>query len=106
MTELDEIRKRKIEQIQRSQSQHSSQEQKLAQQIEQLESIVKPLFTRDALTRFGTIKAAFPEKAVQVLLVLGQAAQKGQVKEVDDELLKKLLMQLTPTQRDTKIRGI
>jgi programmed cell death protein 5 len=106
MSELDEIRRRKIEELQKQNSSQSSQEQKLAKQIDQLEAIVKPLFTREALTRYGTIKTAFPERAVQVLLVLGKAAQAGQVKQVDDDLLKKLLTQLTPKQRETRIRGI
>ncbi|HLD86596.1 MAG TPA: DNA-binding protein [Candidatus Nanoarchaeia archaeon] len=106
MSELDEIRRRKLEDLKRSQSQKSNHEQKIDQQIEQLESMVKPLFTKDALTRYGTIKAAYPDRAVQVLLVLAQAAKKGQVSQVDDKLLKDILLQLTPKQRETKIRGI
>ena len=106
MSEIDQIRKRKFEELKRAQSSQSSQENKLANQIEQLEAVVKPLFTREALTRYGTIKTAFPERAVQVLLVLGKASQAGQVNQVDDELLKKLLAQLTPQKRETRIRGI
>src|SRR3989338_6212481 len=109
MSELDEIRKRKLEQLRRLQSaqgQQSPGEDNLAQQIAQLESMVKPAFTREALERYGTIKTAFPEKAVQVLVVLAQFIQSGKVKHVDDDLLKKLLTQLTPKKRETQIRGI
>ncbi len=106
MSELDEIRRRKLDELKRSHSSNSNQEQKLNHQIEQLESMVKPLFTKDALTRYGTIKAAYPDRAVQVLLVLAQASKKGQVSQVDDALLKNILVQLTPKQRETKIRGI
>jgi len=105
MSELDEIRKRKLEQLKNAQSQQSSQD-KLAQQVEQLEMAVKPLFTKEALTRYGTIKTAFPERAVQVLVVLAQLAQAGRIKSVDDATLKKLLQQLTPKQRDIQIKGI
>ena len=71
-----------------------------------MEGMVKPLLTKDALVRFGTIKAAFPEKAVQVLVVIAQLAQAGRIKNVDDAMLKKLLAQLAPKQRETKIQGI
>lgn len=106
MSELDEIRKRKIAQMQRQQSNASSEEQKVGQQIAQLEGMVKPILTKDALVRYGTIKTAFPEKWVQVLVVIAQLVQAGRVKTVDDEMLKKLLTQLAPKQRVTQFKGI
>ncbi len=106
MSELDEIRKRKLEQLRAAQGSSQSEGAKLHQQVAQLEAMVKPLFTRDALTRFGTIKAAFPEKAVQVLVVIAQLAEAGRIKNVDDAFLKKLLTQLAPKQRETKFQGI
>jgi programmed cell death protein 5 len=106
MSELDEIRKRKIAQLQKQQQAAASEEQKLASQVAQLEGMVKPLLTKEALTRYGTIKTAFPEKAMQVLVVIAQLAQAGRIKSVDDGMLKKLLIQLTPKQRETKIHGI
>ncbi len=106
MSELDDIRKRKIEELKKAQASNQSGEGKISQQIEQLEAAIKPLLTKEALARYGTIKAAYPEKAVQVLLVLGQAAQRGQISLVTDDLLKKILIQLTPKKRDTQIRGI
>ena len=106
MSELNEIRKRKIAQFQQGQQNSQSEEQKLRAQVAQLEGMVKPLLTKDALVRFGTIKTAFPEKAIQVLVAIAQLAQAGRIKNVDDEMLKKLLTQLTPKQRETKIQGI
>jgi programmed cell death protein 5 len=106
MSELDEIRKRKIAELQRQQKASATEEQKLQSQVAQLEGMVKPLLTKEALTRYGTIKTAFPEKAIQVLVVIAQLAQAGRVKTVDDETLKKLLIQLTPKKRETKITGI
>ena len=72
----------------------------------QLEGMVKPLLTKEALERYGTIKTAFPEKAIQVLVVIAQLAQSGRISTVDDALLKKLLIQLTPQQRETRFQGI
>ncbi len=106
MSELDEIRKRKIAEFQRQGSQSQSEEQKLRDQVAQLESMVRPLLTKEALVRYGTIKTAFPEKAIQVLVMIAQLAQAGRIKSVDDMMLKKFLGQLTPQKRETKIQGI
>jgi len=109
MTELNEIRKRKFDELRRLQAAQDGQqsgEGSMAQQVAQLEAMVKPVFTKDALERYGTIKAAFPDKAVQLLVVLAQFIQSGKVRQVDDSLLKKLLTQLTPKKRDIQIRGI
>jgi programmed cell death protein 5 len=106
MSELDEIRKRKFAALQKQQATAQAEEQKLVQQVAQLEAAVKPLLTREALVRYGTIKAAYPEKAIQVLVVVAQLAQAGRLTSVDDAMLKKLLAQLTPKQRETQIRGM
>lgn len=111
-SELDELRKKRMEELKRqhSQQQPSSQEQneeqQLQQQIAQLEQQVKPLFTRDALTRYGTIKTAYPDRAVQVLVYVAQMAQAGRLQQVDDDTLKSLLKKLTPKQRQSKINRV
>ena len=93
-------------QAQNSQSQ-ASEEAQLQKQIEQMEAIVKQFLSRDALIRYGNVKAAHSEKAMQVLAVLFQAIQKGQVKsQIDDATFKKILEQLTPKKRDIKINKV
>ncbi|MBS3127579.1 hypothetical protein J4410_00355 [Candidatus Woesearchaeota archaeon] len=64
------------------------------QQLAQLEQIIKSRFTKEALQRFGNIKAAYPEKASQVILILGQALQKEEFPVIDDQLLKQVLIRL------------
>jgi len=105
MDELEELKRKKLEQLQ---SQHSQVEEQvqLQQQIEQLEAVVKRLFTKDALQRFGNVKAAHPEKAVQVLVVLGQLMQQNKIAEINDEQLKEILQQITPQKRDFKINKV
>jgi programmed cell death protein 5 len=77
----------------------------LRQQIQQLEMLVKQRMTKEALERFGNIKSAHPEKAIQLLAVLGQAIQSGQIDEqIDDEQLKDILIRLTPEKKEFKIR--
>lgn len=100
MDELEEIKKRKLQELQEKQQealqQHGQEEAQVNEQIEQLESIVKQVFTKEALQRYGNLKSAHPEKAVQVLVLLGQAIQQGQIKSLNDDQLKEILMKLSP----------
>ena len=78
----------------------------MKQQIQQLEAIVKQTFTKEALERYGNLRAAYPEKAVQLLVILTQAIQQGQLQKVDDSTLKEILKKLTPEKKDIKIKRV
>lgn len=108
MTTLEEIKKKKMEGLMAQQgTQHIQEQAQIQKQIEQLESTVKQFFTNEALIRYGNLKTAHPEKAIQLLLVLAQAMQKGQItSKIDDSILKKILKQMTPEQRDIRIRKV
>ncbi len=105
--ELNELRKRKIQEIQRQFTQKEDEEQleraELEQQIDALEAAVKIRFTREALQRYGNLKAAHPEKAVQLLVVIGQALQQGYANTINDEQLKDILRKITPEKKEFKI---
>ena len=76
-------------------------------QVAQIEEVVKQFFTKEALERYGNLKTAHQEKAVQLLLVLMQAIQKGQIKgKIDDIMLKKLLEQMEPKKKEFKINRV
>lgn len=109
MPTLEEIRRKKLEELMQPQQdrlQRQAQEQaQIQQQIELMENAVKQLLTKEALARYGSLKTAHQEKALQLLVVLFQAMQKGQLKsKIDDSTLKNLLEQLTPQRKDIKIR--
>lgn len=95
MDELEEIRQRKLAEMQQQQAE-------LVQQIQALENLVKPKMTKEALQRYGNLKSAHPDRAVQLLAVLGQAVQQGQVQQIDDTVMKELLVKLTPQRREFK----
>jgi programmed cell death protein 5 len=103
MSELDEIRQKKMQELMAQQAQQQQQEAEFAQQITQLENVVKTLFTKEALQRYGNLKAAHPENAVKLLAVIGQGLQKGKIKKIDDNDLKEILIKITPERRDIKI---
>ena len=109
MPTLDDIRGKKLEELMRLQQQKSNQQQdeqaQIQQQVEQMEEIVRQFLTKEALERYGNIKAAHKEKALQMLVVLFQAIQKGQIQgKIEDSLLKKILEQLTPKKKEFTIK--
>ena len=108
MDEIDEIKRKKIEALRREQEDAVQDQLKermqLQQQVEQLEAAVKQIFTKEALSRYSNLKTAHPEKAVQLLVVLGQAIQRGQIQQIDDAQLKEILKKLTPEKKEFKIR--
>ena len=109
MPTLEEIRKKKLEelmQFHQDKLQQQAQEQSQIQhQIELMEDTVKRLLTKDALARYGNLRTAHQEKALHLLIILFQAIQKGQIKsKIGDSTLKKILEQLTPKKKDIEIK--
>lgn len=69
--------------------------QQAQQQIAQLETGVKTLLTKDAWSRYSTLKLAHPDKAVKALISLAQNAQQHTITTpVTDVALKQLLMRI------------
>ena len=111
MPTLDEIKKRRLEELMHMQQermqQQANEQAQIQQQIEQIESVTKQFMTKEALERYGTLKTAHHEKALQLLLILFQAIQKGQIQsKIDDSTLKKILEQLTPKKKEIKIKRV
>ena len=104
MDELEEIRKRKMEGLKKQQLNQMQEEQQMQQQVQQLEEIVKQVLTKEALERYGNLKTAYPDRAVQLIVILAQAIQSGQITNVDDDMLKEILKKLTPKKREFKIK--
>jgi|TARA_B100002003_G_C13859966_1_gene421077 DNA-binding TFAR19-related protein (PDSD5 family) len=83
-----------------------SEEEQAQEQIAQLETLVKSKLTRDALVRYGNIKTAHPDKMVQLLLVLGQMIQGGQIESIDDDKMKEILHQMSPEKKGFTIKRV
>jgi len=80
---------------------------KLQQKFQQLETLAKQYLTKEAINRYGNIKAAHPELAVQVVALIIQAAQSGQLKEkITDSELKQFLLQIKEPKREFKLKRI
>ncbi len=97
------INSQKEEQLQ----QQFQDKAKIQQQIDYMESIVKQFLTKDALMRYGNLKIAHQEKALQILLILFQSIQTNQLKtKIDDTKLKNILEQMTPKERKIQIKRV
>jgi len=93
--DLQEIRQKKLQELQNQQS----EEQKLADQLEQLEYIIKQRLDKEALVRYGNIRTADPERSRQLLLILAQIKRSP----ITDEDLKEILEKIMPKRREIKI---
>lgn len=105
--ELEELRKRKLLELQRQ----MTEEQKRAQMQQQLElekqAILRSILTPEARQRLTNLKMVKPEFTSQLELQLIQLAQQGKLPiPLSDEQLKQILVQLQTRKRETKIRRI
>lgn len=97
--ESESIKRKKLElymqRMQEQASQQQAEEAQASQQLAALEGMVKVRLTRDALQRYGNIKAAHPERAVQLLVVLGRLINTGRAGMIGDEELKSVLRMMS-----------
>lgn len=94
--ELEAIKNRKVEELQNAMNMQMQQQAEIQQQIQALETLVKPKLTKKALERYGNLKTAHPEKAVYLLTILGQSIQTQNIQQIDDAQLKDLLKRMEP----------
>ncbi len=75
----------------------------LQQQIAQLEAFVKSRMTKEAAERYGNVKTAYPEIAVQALALAVQMIQYNKITTIDDNKFKEILLRVNPPRQKTKI---
>ena len=77
---------------------------KLQKKILEIENIAKQHMTAEAITRYGTLKSAHPQKALQSIALIAQLVSQNQIKEqITDQQFKSLLLQLEPEKKETRI---
>ncbi|OQC69679.1 MAG: DNA-binding protein [Euryarchaeota archaeon ADurb.Bin009] len=105
--ELAELRRRKMEQMQRQAMDQQAMEEEAERQRQidsQIRIALMEILEPEARERLNTIKLTRPEfaKAVEQQLVV--LAQSGRVRQrITDDQLKALLTQLTPSKKEFRI---
>ncbi|HNQ33099.1 MAG TPA: DNA-binding protein [Methanoculleus sp.] len=105
--ELAELRRRKMEQMQRQAMDQQAMEDEVERQRQiesQIRVVLMEILEPEARERLNTIKLTRPEfaKAVEQQLVV--LAQSGRVRQrITDDQLKALLTQLTPSKKEFRI---
>ena len=105
--ELEELRRRKMGELQRRLAQEQERIE-MQQQIEaQKQAILRQVLTPEARQRLNNLKMVKPEYAEQLELQLIQLAQTGKVNiPITDEQLREILARLQSRRRDIKIRRV
>jgi DNA-binding TFAR19-related protein (PDSD5 family) len=74
--------------------------EKMAQQVIALEKIAKPLMSKEAISRYGNLKAAHPETAIKSIAIVAQAIQMGQLRQIlSDSEFKEILIEIQKGKR-------
>lgn len=107
-SELEELRKRKLEQLYQAQEVQLQRQQQEEQAKAQIEALLRPLLTQDAWEQWNTAKIASQQNAYTAAYSLIQAAQAGQIKgKISKEQIKSLLNAVyKKTHRETKIKRL
>ncbi|MEM2971022.1 MAG: DNA-binding protein [Candidatus Bathyarchaeia archaeon] len=101
--ELEEIRRRKLLELQ----QRLAEEQRQAQIEQQKQLLLRKILTPEARQRLTNLKMVKPEFTEYLELQLIQLAQQGKLHiPLTDAQLKQILIQLQGQKRETKIRRI
>lgn len=104
MRDLEEIRKKKLQEMQFQMN--NQQEQQKEQEAEiQIESILRQILSPKAKSRLTNIKLVNKQKYMQVVQSLLYISKIGKLNEkISDEQLKKLLEKIQPKKKEIKIR--
>jgi programmed cell death protein 5 len=105
--ELDNLRKKRLAELQQQAALQGSMDEQESQQKEfekQKKAILRSILTTEARERLGRIKIARPEAVESIENQLIAIAQSGQLKsKINDEQLRMLLLKVLPKRREIKI---
>ncbi len=106
--DIEEIKRRKLEQLQQqysAQAQAAQQEQARAEFEAKKQAVLRQILTPEARERLNTLKMTKPELVSNVEMQLVSLAQSGRLTtKMDDAKLKALLLQLQPKKREMQIK--
>ncbi|EMA22415.1 DNA-binding protein [Haloarcula sp. NS06] len=104
--ELDELRKKKMEQLKEQQGGEGEGQEAAQQQAEaQKQAVLKQNLTDGARKRLNTVKMSKPQVGEQVEQQVVALARSGRVQgQIDEDQMKELLSELTPDSKSFDIK--
>ncbi len=76
----------------------------IQKKIVEIEAVAKQYMSPEAILRYGNLKSAHQQKAIQSIALVAQLGSQNQIKEkITDDQFKQLLLRLEPEKRETKI---
>ncbi|HEY5605196.1 MAG TPA: DNA-binding protein [Thermoplasmata archaeon] len=103
-SELDAIRRRKLQDLQQVQQQAAADQQYREQVQSQRQTVLRQILTPEARERLGRIELAYPELKESIENQLIALAQSGRVQRmIDDATLRQILERVIPKKREIKI---
>lgn len=106
--ELDDIRRRKMMELQAHLEQQARAEEDAKAMEAQRQAILRSILTPEAKERLARIKMTYPEFATNVenqLIILAQTGRLGG-RRITDKMLKDILRKVQPSRRDIKIKRV
>jgi programmed cell death protein 5 len=105
--ELEELRRRKMAELQRQRDQQAAAQDHQAQVDDQKAAIMRQILTPEARDRLATVKMAYPDVARAVEDQLIRLVQAGQInRQIDEPTLKSILRKVAPQKRDITIERV
>ena len=102
--ELEAIRQRRMAELQQQAQNQAAQEEQAKRMEMQKQNALRQILTTEARQRLANIRLANPHMADTVEKQLIQLAQSGRIQGIiDDTMLRNILAQITPQQREITI---
>jgi len=105
--ELEELRRRKMAELQRHQEAQVMAQEQQHQVDQQRQMIMRQILTPPARDRLANLRMAYPDIARLVEDQLIALVQSGRIQQqVDDNTLKEILRRVAPKKREIKIERV
>ncbi len=102
--ELAALRQKRMQELQQQAAQQQQQQEQQQQLDMQLQNAMRQIMTPEARDRLNNIKLANPQMGQQLEMQMVQLAQSGRIPvPVDDDMLRRILAQITPKKREITI---
>ncbi|GAB6055722.1 DNA-binding protein [Methanobacterium alkalithermotolerans] len=104
MSDLEEIRRKRMQELQQQSANAESQEQARQEMEMQKKQVLMQILTPEARSRLANLRLTKPEFVDQIEVQLIQLAQMGRVQsKIDDNQLKELLKKVSGPKREINI---